>query len=95
MGTRWGSRNVVPGQNHGNAGASMFQRVILTGSVCLTWRLTSPVMVRNTRDASALQGRPVMMAGSGTWLDHWDAGNVTDTGNVADLGNFATKGKKA
>jgi hypothetical protein len=36
-----------------------------------------------------------MMAGSGTWLDHWDAGNVTDTGNVADLGNFATKGKKA
>jgi len=35
---------------------------------------------------------PVTVAGSGAWLDHSGAGNVTDTGNVADPRDVASKG---
>ena len=35
----------------------------------------------------------VIVAGSGTWLDDLDVGNVTDTGNVTDLATLPRKAK--
>src|SRR5215831_13770098 len=91
---RRGSWNVVRVKVDGDPCGPMFPQVIRAVGECLNLALTSPRRCGLPIPKRAPVASLVTVAGSGAWLDHSDAGNVTDTGNVTpDPGKQCPEGQ--